>query len=54
MNVTSFSYKAKSDNLKAIAPEKRRELIKSLREKVSLLDELVKQYWNDSSEKAGL
>ena len=39
--------------MKAIAPEKRRELVKSMRQKVSLLDELTKQYWSDSSEKAG-
>lgn len=31
--------------MKAIAPEKRRELVKSMRQKVSLLDELTKQYW---------
>lgn len=51
--LTSFSYKAESEKLKAIAPEKRRELVKSMRQKVSLLDELAKQYWSDSSEKAG-
>lgn len=51
--LTSFSYKAESEKLKAIAPEKRRELVKSMRQKVSLLDELTKQYWSDSSEKAG-
>lgn len=51
--LTSFSYKAESENLKSIAPERRRELVKSMRQNISLLDELVKQYWNDSSEKAG-
>lgn len=51
--LTSFSHKAENETLKAIAPEKRHELVKLMRQKVSLLDELAKQYWSDSSEKAG-
>ena len=51
--LTSFSHKAQNEKLKAIAPEKRRELVKSLRQKVSLLDELTEQYWNDDTEMAG-
>lgn len=51
--LTVFCYKAQSEKLKAIAPEKRRELVKLMRQKVSFLDELTKQYWSDSSEKDG-
>ncbi len=50
---TSFSHKAQNEKLKAIAPEKRRELVKSMRQKVSLLDELTEQYWSDDSKMAG-
>lgn len=51
--LTSFSHKTESEKLKVIAPEKRRELVKSMRQKVSLLDELAKQYWGNSSDMAG-
>ncbi len=50
---TSFSHKAQNEKLKAIAPEKRRELVKSKRQKVSLLDELTEQFWSDDSKMAG-
>lgn len=51
--LTSFSYKAQSEKLKAIAPEKRRDLVKLLRQKVKLLDELTEQYWSEDSEMSG-
>ena len=50
---TSFSHKAKNEKLKAIAPEKRREIVKAMRQRVNLLDELTEQYWSDDSEMAG-
>ncbi len=50
---TSFSYKPQKEKLKAIAPEKRRELVKAMRQKVSLLDELTEQYWSDDTKMAG-
>ncbi len=50
---TSFSHKAQNEKLKAIAPEKRRELVKLKRQKVSLLDELTEQYWSDNAEMNG-
>ncbi len=50
---TSFSHKAKNEELKAIAPEKRRELVKLKRQKVRFLDELTEQYWSDDSDMAG-
>ncbi len=50
---TSFSYKAQNENLKAVSSEKRRERVKTMRQKVSLLDEVTEQYWSDDSEMAG-
>lgn len=50
---TSFSHKAQNENLKAIAPEKRRELVKSMRQKVNLLDELTGRYWGQAAEMEG-
>lgn len=50
---TSFSYKAQNEKLKAVSPEKRREMVKAMRQKVSLLNELTEQYWSDDSEMAG-
>lgn len=41
------------ENLKAIAPEKRRELVKSMRQKVNLLNELTGRYWGEATEMAG-
>lgn len=51
--LTVFSHKTKNEKLKAITPEKRRELVKSMRQKMSLLDGLTEQYWSDDSEMAG-
>lgn len=50
---TSFSHKAQNEKLKAVAPEKRREMVKAKRHKVSFLDELTEQYWSDNTEMAG-
>ena len=50
---TSFSHKVQNEKLKAIVPEKRREMLKLKRQKVSLLDELTEKYWSDDSEMAG-
>lgn len=50
---TSFSHKAQNEKLKAVVPEKRREMVKAKRQKVSLLDELTEQYWSDNAEMAG-
>jgi len=50
---TSFSHKAQNEKLKAIALEKRREMVKLMRQKVVFLDELTEQYWSDDSEMAG-
>ena len=51
--LTTFGHKTQSEKLKAIAPEKRRELVKSMRQNVNFLDELTELYWSDFSEKAG-
>lgn len=50
---TSFSHKVQNETLKAIAPEKRREMVKLMRQKVSLLDELTERYWSADSEADG-
>ena len=50
---TSFSHKAQNENLKAIVPEKRRELVKSMRQKLNFLNELTGRYWGESTEMAG-
>ena len=50
---TSFNHKVQNEKLKAITPEKRREIIKLKRQKIRILDELTVQYWSDDSEKAG-
>lgn len=49
----SFSYKVQNEKLKAVSSEKRREVVKTMRQKISLLDELTKQYWSDDSEMTG-
>lgn len=50
---TTFSHKPQNEKLKEITPEKRRELVKLMRQKISLLDELSEQYWSDGLEMAG-
>lgn len=50
---TSFSHKARNEKLKAVTPEKRREMVKLMRQRVSLLDALTEKYWGDDSEMAG-
>lgn len=50
---TTFSHKTQNENLKAIVPEKRREMVKAMRQKISLLEELTEQHWSDNSEMAG-
>lgn len=41
------------DDIKAIVPEKRREMVKAMRQKISLLEELTEQHWSDNSEMGG-
>ena len=50
---TSFSYKVQNEKLKAIVPEKRRELVRLIRKKISILDELTEQYWSVGAEAGG-
>lgn len=49
----TFSHKVQNEKLKTIAPEKRREMVKLMRQKVRILDKLTEQYWQDDSEAGG-
>lgn len=48
-----LSYKVQNEKLKVIAPEKRREMVKLMRNKMKILEELTQQYWSDDSEAGG-
>ena len=49
----TFSYKVQNEKFKTIAPEKRREMVKLMRQRVKVLDELTEQYWQEDAEAGG-
>ena len=48
--LTTFSGKTQNEKLQGITPEKRREMVKLMHQKVNQLDEVTEQYWSDEME----
>lgn len=48
--LTTFSGKTQNEKLQAITPEKRREMVKLMRQKVNQLNEVTEKHWNDKME----
>lgn len=49
----TFSHKPQNERLRTIEPEKRREMVKQMRQRVNDLDEITAQYWLDDVENEG-